>query len=210
MADTNAWMDEIQYNADGLVPAIVQEWETGEVLMLAYMNAESLRLSVETRKATYFSRSRQKLWVKGETSGHFQTIRMLSYDCDADTLLLQVSQEGAACHTGEHSCFYRQALPAETKAPSPQVLLDEYATILSRKAKPVEDSYTTYLFENGIDKICKKVGEEATEVVIAAKNNSKEELSYEAADLLYHLLVTMAQIGLSPEELFAEMRRRGE
>jgi len=201
-------MDAIRYNADGLVPVVTQEWETGQVLMLAYMNEEAVRKTLETKQATYFSRSRQELWIKGATSGHTQQVHRLSYDCDADALLMMVTQKGPACHTGEHSCFFNELVSADQLSPSPQAIVDEYNVILSRKENPKEDSYTNYLFESGVDKICKKVGEEATEVVLAVKNDSKEELTYEAADLIYHLLVAIAEVGVTPEEIFKEMRSR--
>lgn len=201
-------LDAIKFDEKGLVPAIAQDVYSGQVLMLAYMNRESLEQTVATGRATYYSRSRQQLWVKGESSGHTQKVHSLRYDCDGDALLLAVTQEGAACHTGERSCFYRSLYEEESLPVGPSVIRREYDTIASRAEKPVDGSYTNYLLENGIDKVCKKVGEEATEVVIAAKNNSREELLYEGADLVYHLLVTMFMLGVTPEELFGEMAKR--
>lgn len=203
-----ALLNEIQFDEKGLIPAIAQDVYSGEVLMVAYMNRESLEKTLESGRATYFSRSRQKLWVKGESSGHFQTVQEIRYDCDGDALLLSIVQEGVACHTGERSCFYRSLWQAEERGVGPEVIGREYDTIRSRGENPVDGSYTNYLLENGIDKVCKKVGEEATEVVIALKNNSKEELLYEAADLVYHLLVSMYMTGVRPEELFGEMAKR--
>lgn len=203
------WIETIKYDAQGLVPAIAQDVRTGAVLMLAYMNKESLRLTVGTRKATYYSRSRSELWVKGETSGHTQKVLGIFYDCDSDAILLKIEQTGVACHTGEYTCFHNKGMDEKmTSVSGSHVIAEDYATIIQRQENPVEGSYTNYLLEKGIDKICKKVGEEATEVVIAAKNNSKEELTYEAADLIYHLLVTMAQVGVTPEMIYAEMENR--
>ncbi len=203
------FLSNIRFDEKGLVPAIAQDIRTGAVVMLAYMNEEALRLTVETRKATYFSRSRQKLWVKGETSGNTQKVVELSYDCDGDAILLKIEQTGAACHTGEYSCFHHPVLQEEgTSSHGAAAITEDYNTILDRMAHPQPGSYTNYLMEKGIDKICKKIGEEATEVVIAAKNGVKSEVIYEAADLVYHLLVVMAQQGVTPEELFAELEAR--
>ena len=179
----------IHFDEKGLVPAIAQDAATGRVLMLAYMNEESLRLTLETGYATYFSRSRQKLWKKGETSGHTQRVLKLQYDCDGDTILMQVEQIGPACHTGHTSCFFNEAFAVdEDDMPATiQVLPEEYATIADRAEHPQEGSYTNYLLEKGIEKTAKKVGEEAAETIIAAIKGSKEEVAYEAADLLYHL-----------------------
>lgn len=201
-------LEEIRFDEKGLIPAIAQDVYTGEVLMMAYMNRESLEKTMESGRATYFSRSRQCLWVKGETSGHTQTVQEIRYDCDGDALLLSIVQEGAACHTGERSCFYRTLWQGEERAVGPEVIRREYDTIRSRGERPVDGSYTNYLLENGIDKVCKKVGEEATEVVIALKNEDRQELLYEAADLVYHLLVSMYMTGVTPEELYGEMAKR--
>lgn len=201
-------IQEIKFDDKGLAPAIAQDVYTGRVLMMAYMNETSLRKTIETGNATYFSRSRQKLWTKGESSGHLQRVHSISYDCDGDTLLLAVTQEGVACHTGERSCFYRSLWAQDEVPAGPSIIRQEYDTICSRAEKPIDGSYTNYLLENGIDKVCKKIGEEATEVVIAAKNDSREELLYEAADLVYHLLVGMFMIEVTPEELYGEMAKR--
>ena len=179
--------------------------------MLAYMNEESLRLTLETGYATYYSRSRQALWKKGETSGHTQKLRELLYDCDGDTLLLKVEQTGPACHTGEPTCFYRslKALPGERNSGEGASILQRvYGLILDRKAHPKAGSYTNSLLEKGVDKIGKKLVEEAAETLIAAKNGSRDELAFESADLAYHLLVLLANAGLSLDDLYAELSAR--
>ncbi len=200
----------IKFNEQGLVPAIAQDAATGEVLMMAWMNAESLRLTEETGYATYFSRSRKMLWKKGETSGHTQRVLGIKSDCDGDTLLLTVEQTGPACHTGARSCFFNDLIPAdEDELPASSAILEKvYAVIEDRKAHPQEGSYTNYLLEKGVEKICKKVGEEASEAIIAAMKNSKEELTYEAADLMYHLLVLCYNGGVTPTDIWAELQRR--
>lgn len=196
-------------NGDGLIPVVVQEWKTNEVLMMAYMNEESYQKTIETGLMTYYSRSRQELWVKGETSGHYQYVKSLSIDCDQDTILAKVQQEGAACHTGNHSCFYRDLVKKEYKDENPLTILQEdYDVIAKRKVEPKEGSYTNYLFDKGIDKILKKVGEEATEIVIAAKNPDAEELKYELADFLYHAMVLMVECGLTWEDVTKELADR--
>lgn len=206
----------IKFNAEGLVPAIIQEQTTKEVLMMAYMNQEALELTLATGKTWFWSRSRQQLWNKGETSGHFQQVLGLSYDCDADTLLIQVDQLGVACHTGAKSCFFNEiplalmsGQPAEnTNLIGPKVLQEVFEVIKQRQADRPEGSYTTYLFDKGIDKILKKVGEEAAEVIIASKNDNKEEISYETADLLYHLMVALAHHNLTWEDIYRELAKR--
>lgn len=200
---------ELKKNSDGLVPVIVQEHQTGEVLMLAYMNEEAFDTTLKTGRMTYFSRSRQELWVKGLTSGHFQYVKSLYLDCDNDTLLAKVSQIGAACHTGHRSCFYRELARKEYQERNPfRVLTQVYDVICDRKEHPKEGSYTNYLFEKGVDKILKKVGEECTEIVIAAKNPDPEELKYEISDFLYHVMVLMAEKGVTWEEIAGELARR--
>lgn len=201
-------IEKIKFNEQGLVPVVVQDVKTNSVVMLAYMNSESIEKTLETGKMVYFSRSRQKLWLKGETSGNFQTVRELKIDCDGDTLLALVSQEGSACHTGSYSCFF-ESLHSTGKYTSGYGVIDElFSVIEDRKQKPKEGSYTNYLFDKGIDKILKKVGEESAEVIIAAKNGSHDEIRYEAADLIYHLLVLLSEAGLSPSEVFAELEQR--
>jgi len=199
---------ELKYDKDGLIPAIAQDIFTGRVLMLAYMNEQSLKLTLESGFAHYYSRSRQKLWKKGEESGHLQSIKSIKYDCDADTLLLQVEQTGNACHTGEYSCFYNDLYKAEEIPSGVDVLRELYEVILDRKENPKEGSYTNFLFTKGIDKITKKVGEEACEIIIAAKNNSKEEICYETADLMYHLFVLLAQQNIPLEDIYKELKNR--
>ena len=200
---------EFRPDAAGLMPCIVQEESTGEVLMLAYMNEEAFRLTLKTGRMTYWSRSRQEIWVKGLTSGHFQFVRSLSVDCDSDTLLAKVRQLGAACHTGNHSCFYRDIYAVGHKEADPQqVMKDVYAVIADRKANPKEGSYTNYLFDKGIDKILKKVGEEASETIIAAKNPDSTESIYEISDLLYHLMVLMCEKGLTWQDIGEELANR--
>ncbi|OQB14974.1 MAG: Phosphoribosyl-ATP pyrophosphatase [Firmicutes bacterium ADurb.Bin193] len=203
-------MIDPKYDENGLIPVIVQDWRTKTVLMQAYMNEESLRLTKETGKATYYSRSRGKLWVKGEESGHFQYVKEIFTDCDNDCLLLKVEQVGSACHTNNFSCFYRDLEGEEVKSslPDPAVLYEIFDVICDRALHPKEGSYTNYLFDKGVDKICKKVGEEAAEVIIAAKNRSKEEISYEAADLIFHLLVALKETGATPEDVFLQLQSR--
>ena len=212
----------VKFDDKGLVPAVVQE-ENGEVLMLAYMNATSLKKTLETGYTWFYSRSRQRLWQKGEESGNIQQVKEISYDCDGDTLLVRVHQRGVACHTGTYSCFSGRRLHPETneksiavvppeKQQSLAIVLNElYDVIQDRRVNPVEGSYTNYLFDKGQDKILKKVGEEAVETVIASKNNVRKEILYEMGDLWYHCLVLLAYHGISPEELFAELmsRRKG-
>ncbi|MDD3306552.1 MAG: bifunctional phosphoribosyl-AMP cyclohydrolase/phosphoribosyl-ATP diphosphatase HisIE [Acetobacterium sp.] len=202
-------LENIKYNEAGLVPAIVQDYETRQVLMMAWMNEEALKLTLDTKKATFYSRSRQTLWVKGETSGNTQTVVKVDYDCDGDTLLLQVIPAGPACHTGNTSCFYRSlAVNSETNLGNMEVLTMLYNLIADRKINPIEGSYTNYLFEKGVDKICKKIGEESAETIIAAKNNDPAELIYEASDLIYHLLVLLNNQNVDLESLFRELTKR--
>ena len=210
----------VNFDENGLVPAIVQD-ENGQVLMLAYMNEESLNKTLETGYTWFYSRSRQKLWQKGETSGNIQKVSEIDYDCDGDTLLVHVKQKGVACHTGTYTCFSGRRLGENDKAlvtveqkPEPNfalVINELYSVIKDRQHHPIEGSYTNYLFEKGHDKILKKVGEEAVETVIASKNLDKNEVIYEMGDLWYHCLVLLAYHGIKPEELFEELmnRRKG-
>ena len=211
MTSFESMMDfsEFKLNSDGLIPVIVQDYKTNEVLMMAYMNEEAFDHTVKTGRMTYYSRSRNAQWVKGETSGHFQYVKSLSVDCDKDTLLAKVDQVGAACHTGNRSCFYTTIVGTDYDAKNPlQVFESVYNTIVDRKQNPKEGSYTNYLFEKGIDKILKKVGEEATEIVIAAKNPNPEEIKYEISDFLYHAMVLMVERGVTWEDITSELADR--
>lgn len=201
---------EFKKNEKGLVPVVVQDYRTNEVLMLAYMNEESYNKTMEDGRMTYFSRSRNELWLKGETSGNYQYVKSLSLDCDKDTILAKVFPVGPACHTGNNTCFFTPLLTEKPKeTPVPKDILEElYATIVDRKNHPKEGSYTNYLFDKGIDKILKKCGEEATEIVIAAKNPEKEEIKYEIADYLYHLSVMMVECGVSWDDVMTELANR--
>lgn len=241
--------DEIKFNDQGLVPAITQDNRTDEVLMMAWMNREALEKTLETGKVHYWSRSRQSLWLKGETSGHFQELKSIRVDCDGDTLLLKVEQKGAACHTGHRSCFYRAmeasipvdaiaSIPADTATvssvtPDTAILLDAdesdtpgalgtdkacssnstvledvFNVILDRKLHPKEGSYTNYLFDKGLEKILKKVGEETAEVIIAAMSKSNKEITYEVGDLFYHVFVLLVERGMSLEDIYNELKGR--
>ena len=200
---------DFKLNSDGLIPVIVQDYKTNEVLMMAYMDQEAFNHTVKSGRMTYYSRSRKKQWVKGETSGHYQYVKSLTMDCDKDTLLAKVEQIGVACHTGNRSCFYQPIVGNEYDAKNPlQIFETVYNTIQDRKEHPKEGSYTNYLFDKGIDKILKKVGEEATEIVIAAKNPSAEEIKYEIADFLYHAMVLMVERGVTWEDITKELSDR--
>ena len=201
--------EEFQLNEEGLIPCIVQDYKTAEVLMMAYMNQESYEETIRSGRMTYYSRSREKLWKKGETSGNFQYVKSLTIDCDKDTLLAKVSQVGVACHTGSRSCFFTNLVQKEYDDTNPlTVFEDVFQVIQERKEHPKEGSYTNYLFEKGIDKILKKVGEECTEIVIAAKNPDTEEIKYEISDFLYHLMVLMAERGLEWKDITKELAER--
>ncbi|MDF2947191.1 MAG: phosphoribosyL-amp cyclohydrolase phosphoribosyL-ATP pyrophosphatase [Bacillales bacterium] len=191
----------VKYNSDGLVPAIVQDAKSKDVLMLAYMNEAALQETVESGFATFFSRSRGERWRKGETSGNVQKVVQISYDCDKDSILLLIEQTGVACHTGSWSCF-------EGVDKSSSIVNGLYDVIANRKVNPKEGSYTTYLFEKGIDKILKKVGEESSEVIIAAKNTDDEELVYEISDLVYHTLVLMVEKGITIDQIKEQLQKR--
>lgn len=195
---------DLKFDERGLIPCIVQDERTGEVLMLAYMNEESIKITLEEKRMCYWSRSRQELWRKGETSGNVQDLVSLSYDCDKDTLLAQVIQTGPACHTGHRTCFFRSLYGDKTE----NIVKTLYDTVEDRKVNPEEGSYTAYLFREGVDKICKKIGEESTETVIAAKNNSEEELIYEVSDLVFHTMVLLSERGVHPDKIRKELERR--
>ncbi len=203
------WSD-FKLNNDGMVPVVVQDYITSEVLMVAYMNEEAYENTLRTGKMTYYSRSRNELWLKGATSGHFQYVKSLTADCDMDTILAKVSQVGAACHTGARSCFFNEVVKKEYEENSNplKVFEDVFAVIKDRKVNPKEGSYTNYLFDKGIDKILKKLGEEATEIVIAAKNPNPNEIKYEISDFLYHMMVLMAEKEVTWEEITEELAKR--
>ena len=200
---------QFKLNEAGLIPVITQDYRTGEVLMLAYMNEEAFYETLKPGCMTYYSRSRKSLWRKGETSGHYQYVKSLSLDCDKDTLLAKVNQIGTACHTGARSCFYQNLVKKEYQESNPLKVFEEvFQVILDRKSNPKEGSYTNYLFDKGLDKILKKLGEESTEIVIAAKNPNPEEVKYEISDFLYHMMVLMAYKGVSWEDITRELSNR--
>ncbi|MBM7623292.1 bifunctional phosphoribosyl-AMP cyclohydrolase/phosphoribosyl-ATP diphosphatase HisIE [Sporohalobacter salinus] len=238
-----SYLTDLKFNDNGLLPAIVQDVETDEVLMMAYMNQEAVTKTIETGYTWFWSRSRQKLWKKGESSGHLQQVEEVNLDCDGDTLLVKVQQTGGACHTGHYSCFHRElnanekfevidkevfdpdevygekeneTFEQETESQLvpknnlPQILQKVYQVVEERKQNPVENSYTCYLFDEGLDKILKKVGEEATEVVIASKNGEDEEIIAEIADLLYHLLVLLNYHKINLDQVYNELANRFE
>ncbi len=202
-------ISNLRFDAHGLIPAIIQDVESNEVLMMAYMNEESLKKTLETGQTWFWSRSRQELWHKGATSGHFQDVKDITYDCDADCLLVKAIQTGVACHTGKRSCFHNPLHTVEgEKNVGADIINEVYEVVMSRKREMPEGSYTTYLFNKGLDKILKKVGEEAAEVIIGAKNRSREEVVYEVSDLLYHLLVLLGEQDIKPQEVFNELAKR--
>ena len=193
----------------GLVPVVTQDYKTGQVLMVAYMNEEAYNETLRDGRMTYFSRSRDRLWLKGEESGHFQYVVSLSADCDLDTILAKVRQVGVACHTGAMSCFFNGITGgAGSFSDTAEVLEKVYDTIIERKENPKEGSYTNYLFDKGIDKILKKLGEESTEIVIAAKNPDDHEIIYEISDYLYHMMVLMASKNVTWQDIAEEMSKR--
>lgn len=202
--------EELKLNSDGLIPCIVQDYATNEVLMMAYMNKAAYEETLSGGLMVYFSRSRKERWLKGETSGSFQYVKSLTADCDKDTLLAKVLQVGNACHTGARSCFFNEIAVFDDKKPSDPLKIFEtvYSTLLDRKAHPRVGSYTNYLYEKGIDKILKKCGEEASEIIIAAKNDNNDEIVYEISDFLYHLMVMMAYRGIEWNQVVEELARR--
>ncbi len=199
-------IDQLKFDENGLIPAIVTDAVTGQVLTLAYMNKESLEISMEKGLTCFWSRSRQELWLKGETSGNYQHIVSVTADCDGDALVVKVEKEGPACHTGSESCFTNRLWQSEERREF--TLQQLMALIEGRKSEKKEGSYTTYLFEKGLDKILKKVGEETTEVIIAAKAEDKKETVYEIADLAYHVMVLMIEAGISLEDIHKELASR--
>lgn len=206
-------ISKIKFDEKGLIPAVVQDVNTGKVLMLAYMNAVSLQRTMETGYTWFWSRSRQELWNKGATSGNVQQVLDIKYDCDGDSLLVQVKQKGVACHTGEYSCFHNilwreNNLPVIEQSQTVAILNELYKVIQEKRVHGGEKSYTKYLFTAGQDKILKKVGEEAAETIIASKNNSNSEVLYEMSDLWYHCMVLLAYHNIYPSELLAELSSR--
>lgn len=207
------FINELKFNAHGLIPAVVQNIETKEVLMVAYMNADTLKQTLETGRATFWSRSRKEVWVKGATSGNYMYVKEVRVDCDADCLVLLVNPAGPACHTGNRSCFFRKVedgkLVKDDVPPARNDIFErEQAVVIDRKKNPEDGSYTNYLFDKGEDKILKKVGEEAAEVVIAGKNRDKGEISYEVSDLIYHLTVMLVDNDMTWDDIYKEMERR--
>ncbi|MBQ1772252.1 MAG: bifunctional phosphoribosyl-AMP cyclohydrolase/phosphoribosyl-ATP diphosphatase HisIE [Clostridia bacterium] len=198
--------EELRFDSKGLIPAVVTDAVTKRVLMVAYMNRESLKISMEKELCCFYSRSRNELWLKGETSGNYQHIVSITTDCDRDTLLISVIPDGPACHLGTESCFEYPVFESESNGAFSMEALMEL--IKGRKTNPKEGSYTTYLFQKGLDKILKKVGEESTEVIIAAKAQDRKETVYEIADLAYHVLVLMAEAGIEIEDIKKELAGR--
>lgn len=198
---------DLKYDENGLIPAVVQDFYTGEVLTLAYMNADSLAITLTEKRTCFFSRSRQTLWRKGEESGNVQHVVSIKADCDADALVVKVIKEGPACHTGAESCFYEWVYEDPERA-EPFSLTALYELLQERRRSPKEGSYTNYLFDKGTEKILKKVGEEATEVIIGGAKGDEKETVYEIADLGYHVLVLMAQMGISPSQVMSELAGR--
>ncbi len=198
-------INTLKFDEKGLIPAIVVDNTTKEVLTLAYMNKESLQITLDKKKTCFWSRSRQELWLKGETSGNYQNVVSIIADCDLDALVVVVDKEGPACHTGSESCFFNMVYGSTEEGFSLHGL---YELLLDRKEKMPEKSYTTYLFEKGLDKILKKVGEECTEVIIGAKSNDKKETIYEIADLAYHVMVLMVQMGITVDDIKDELASR--
>lgn len=198
-------MGKIKFDEKGLIPAITQDINTKQVLMLAYMNKEALEKTLEIGIVHYYSRSRKELWKKGESSGNIQKLKGLSYDCDGDALLVMVEQIGVACHTGSYSCFFNEIVKNGKLEEDVNILENLYSLLEERKKNPVKGSYTNYLFKEGLDKILKKVGEESAEVIIASKNQDKKEIIYEISDLVYHSLVLMVERGVSIEDIKKEL-----
>lgn len=207
-------IDDVKFDERGLVPVIVQDAENRQVLMVAYGNRESLEKTLETRKTHFWSRSRSRIWMKGEESGNIQEVKSIYFDCDQDTVLVLANQEGVACHTGERSCFFTTIDGEENYSPAPvsakpgKTLEEVYQIIDDRKRNPIKGSYVSSLFGKGLDKILKKVGEEASETIIAAKNKDKKEIIYETADLWFHTLILLAYSGITTEDIYEELGRR--
>ena len=199
-------VDELKFDEKGLIPAVVQDYFSKQVLTVAYMNRESLEISMREGRTCFYSRSRQQLWRKGETSGNTQEIVAIRADCDGDALVVEVIKKGPACHTGAESCFFNPVYQSDAHQDFSLEAL--YALLQGRKTSPKEGSYTTYLFQKGIDKILKKVGEECTEVIVAGKGGDREETVFEIADLCYHVMVLMVEMGIQPKDIFAQLESR--
>ncbi len=211
MDNIKSILDGLKFDSNGLIPAIIKDKTSGEVLMMAYMNRESLEKTLDTGYTWFYSRSRKELWNKGATSGSKQKVLDVSYDCDGDCLLIHVEQRGSACHTGQKSCFHNKITATEKEVSRERLgetLNAVYKVILDRQQKRPEKSYTTYLFNEGQDKILKKIGEEAAEIIIASKNNNKEEIIYECGDFIYHMLVLLAYHELTVDDLASELNKR--
>lgn len=200
-------VNDLKFDEKGLIPAIIVDADTKKVLTLAYMNRESLEISLEKKLTCFWSRSRQELWLKGETSGNYQHIQSITADCDGDALVVAVKKDGPACHLGNDTCFTNEIVNIDESS-EPFSVNGLYELLLGRKKDLPEGSYTSYLFEKGIDKILKKVGEECTEVIIAGKANDKRETVYEIADLMYHVMVMMVEMGITPDEIKSELASR--
>ena len=199
-------IDDLKFDEKGLIPAVVQDYFSKQVLTVAYMNRESLEISMQEGRTCFFSRSRQQLWRKGETSGNTQEIVTIKADCDLDALVVEVIKKGPACHTGSESCFFNPVYQSESQQDFSMDAL--YELLKGRKTNPKEGSYTTYLYQKGIDKILKKVGEECTEVIVAGKGGDKAETIFEIADLAYHVMVLMVEMGIEPKDIFAQLASR--
>ena len=199
-------IDDLKFDEKGLIPAVVQDYFSKQVLTVAYMNRESLEISMREGRTCFFSRSRQQLWRKGETSGNTQEIVTIKADCDLDALVVEVIKKGPACHTGSESCFFNPLYQSETQQDFSMEAL--YELLKGRKTHPKEGSYTTYLYQKGIDKILKKVGEECTEVIVAGKGGDKAETIFEISDLAYHVMVLMVEMGIEPKDIFAQLASR--
>ena len=199
-------IDDLKFDEKGLIPAVVQDYFSKQVLTVAYMNRESLEISMREGRTCFFSRSRQQLWRKGETSGNTQEIVTIKADCDLDALVVEVIKKGPACHTGSESCFFNPVYQSESQQDFSMDAL--YELLKGRKTNPKEGSYTTYLYQKGIDKILKKVGEECTEVIVAGKGGDKAETIFEIADLAYHVMVLMVEMGIEPKDIFAQLASR--
>lgn len=205
---------DIKFDENGLIPVVVQDAETGQVLMFAYANKESLEKTISTKRTHFWSRSRNRLWTKGEESGNVQSVKEIFLDCDKDTVLVLVNQKGVACHTGKRSCFFETIDGREDNAPAfgtsrtGKTLEEVYGVIEDRKRNPREGSYVSGLFKSGLDRILKKVGEEAGETIIAAKNENRNEVIYEIADLWFHSMVALAHFGMTPEDIYEELGKR--